>query len=471
QTPGYQVPLDNIEVYNSITISGGNPPDFTISVAPATKTVVQGNATFSTVTTAAKNGFNAAITLSATGQPTGETVSFSPNPITAPGSGTSSATITVSASAVVGTYTITITGTSGGTVHTTTLSLTVVASSGSTGTGVFVTQIPVETSIAPSDAKTRITQITTETSVQPSDAKVRVTQVVIETSIVYSQATQLLNFDDDTQTPLNRDYYLGINQDVNDIVNIVIPPPTFVDSLDIQNPSLAYSIYQDSNDAFFVWPRQPHVWITITPANTISSGGSGGGGTGGGGGTTGLSLTTTLAAYMAHNTSAYAAYNKANFPFPAFPNFEGTAAISAVPLVFTSVDSSLSDDSYNPVTPCHVSNSSVKLMTPNYSGKRTILVVPYNFTGSGDGSGGHLDFGINTNTVAWAAASCLNQQYRGYDGINIDWYGPNRYEDDVTLKLMAQCESMSNFTFGIMIDTSGGSYSTLAELETYLAYL
>jgi hypothetical protein len=179
-------------------------------------------------------------------------------------------------------------------------------------------------------------------------------------------------------------------------------------------------------------------------------------------------LTTTIAAYLAHNTSANPAYNQTDFPSP---NFTGETQVSATPLVTEACNPALVDDSLNPITPCHVSPVSVKTMTPAYSGKRTILVVPYNYSGSGSGSGGHVNFGMNTNSTAWASAACTSMQNRGYDGLTSDWYGPGRYEDWATLLLMAQCEARTGFTFAIMIDTSGGSYSTLAQLESYLSYL
>jgi hypothetical protein len=104
---------------------GPPPPDFTISASPSSLSVQQGNQGASTITTTALNGFNNAITLSASGAPTGTTVSFSPNPIPAPGGGTSTMTITVGSSTPTGTYPITVTGSGGGTQHNTTVTLTV----------------------------------------------------------------------------------------------------------------------------------------------------------------------------------------------------------------------------------------------------------------------------------------------------------------------------------------------------------
>jgi subtilase family serine protease len=103
-------------------------PSFTISASPASVSVVQGSNGTSTITTAVSGGFDAAVALSASGQPTGVTVSFNPSSIAAPGAGTSTMTITVATTTATGTYPITVTGTGGGVTQTTTVSLTVTAS-------------------------------------------------------------------------------------------------------------------------------------------------------------------------------------------------------------------------------------------------------------------------------------------------------------------------------------------------------
>jgi hypothetical protein len=100
--------------------------DFTIGASPTGVSVQQGAAGTSTITTAISGGFNTAVALSASGQPAGVTVSFSPTSIAAPGSGTSTMTMTVGAGAALGTTTITITATGGGKTHTATVDLTVV---------------------------------------------------------------------------------------------------------------------------------------------------------------------------------------------------------------------------------------------------------------------------------------------------------------------------------------------------------
>ena len=98
---------------------------FTIAASPTSLTVVQGNQGTSTITTTVTSGFNSAISLSASGVPSGTTVSFNPATIPAPGAGTSTMTMTVGAGTAPGTYPITVTGSGGGTQQTTTVTLTV----------------------------------------------------------------------------------------------------------------------------------------------------------------------------------------------------------------------------------------------------------------------------------------------------------------------------------------------------------
>jgi subtilase family serine protease len=102
-------------------------PVFSISASPASVSVVQGANGTSTITTSVSGGFNSAVALTASGQPTGVTVSFSPTSIAAPGSGTSTMTMAVASTTATGTYTITVTGTGGGLTETTSVTLKVTA--------------------------------------------------------------------------------------------------------------------------------------------------------------------------------------------------------------------------------------------------------------------------------------------------------------------------------------------------------
>jgi len=110
----------------ALTVTAPTAGAFTISVSPTSGSLRQGQSGTASVTTAVSGGFDSAIALSATGEPTGVTIAFTPASIAAPGSGTSSMLLTVSRTAKTGTYPITITGTGGGITHTTTLTFEVV---------------------------------------------------------------------------------------------------------------------------------------------------------------------------------------------------------------------------------------------------------------------------------------------------------------------------------------------------------
>jgi kumamolisin len=109
----------------SLTVTSTASGAFTISVSPSSGYLDQGQSGYAVITTTVSGGFNSAIALSASGQPSGVTVSFSPSAIAAPGSGTSDMDISVSRNAAIGTYPITITGTGGGLTHTTILTFSV----------------------------------------------------------------------------------------------------------------------------------------------------------------------------------------------------------------------------------------------------------------------------------------------------------------------------------------------------------
>jgi len=108
--------------------------DFTIGDSPTSLSLTQGTSGNSTITTTVSGGFNSAVSLSATGLPSGATATFSPSSIAAPGSGSSTLTISTASTTPAGTYSITITGSGGGKTHTATLSLTVNPTGGGGGT-------------------------------------------------------------------------------------------------------------------------------------------------------------------------------------------------------------------------------------------------------------------------------------------------------------------------------------------------
>jgi len=117
---------------------GTQSPDFVLSASPTSVSVAQGNSSSTTISTAIVGGFNSAVSLSASGLPTGVTASFSPASITAPGNGNSILTFSASSTAATGTTNVTVTATGGGITHTTTVAVTVTAAGGG---GTTTTQI------------------------------------------------------------------------------------------------------------------------------------------------------------------------------------------------------------------------------------------------------------------------------------------------------------------------------------------
>jgi hypothetical protein len=108
----------------SVTATAATP-SFTLSASPVSVSVAPGSAGVSTLTTTVSGGFSNAIGLSASGQPTGVTVSFNPGTIAAPGAGTSTMTMTVASSVAPGSYPIVVTATGGGLMQTVSVTLTV----------------------------------------------------------------------------------------------------------------------------------------------------------------------------------------------------------------------------------------------------------------------------------------------------------------------------------------------------------
>jgi kumamolisin len=111
----------------SLTVtSTSQNPTFTLSASPTSQTVARGASGSYTVTTTVAGGFNSAISLSASGEGSSNSVAFSPTSISAPGSGTSTMTVKVGSRASTGTRTITIKATGGGITQTATVTLDVI---------------------------------------------------------------------------------------------------------------------------------------------------------------------------------------------------------------------------------------------------------------------------------------------------------------------------------------------------------
>jgi hypothetical protein len=84
-------------------------PDFSLSAAPASQSIVRGRTASYAVSIAPSGGFTDAVTLSVIGLPPGSTASFSPNPA----STTSTLSVRTTTTTKTGTYTVSISGTAG----------------------------------------------------------------------------------------------------------------------------------------------------------------------------------------------------------------------------------------------------------------------------------------------------------------------------------------------------------------------
>ncbi|MEV0649767.1 metallophosphoesterase [Phytomonospora sp. NPDC050363] len=102
-------------------------PDFGVAASPSSVSVPQGSSGTSTVTVSSSGGFASAVTLSASGLPSGVSAVFTPAAVTpaANGSATSTLRLSATAAAATGTYQVTVTGTSGSASRTAAVSLTV----------------------------------------------------------------------------------------------------------------------------------------------------------------------------------------------------------------------------------------------------------------------------------------------------------------------------------------------------------
>lgn len=117
---------DAFVLVNHWTSSNTPVPSFALgAIAPAS--VTQNSSVTAITTVTVSGGFNAAVVLSATGAPSGVTVSFKPATLAAPGSGSSTITIAAGPRAAAGSYTLVIQAASGTSSKTASLSLTITA--------------------------------------------------------------------------------------------------------------------------------------------------------------------------------------------------------------------------------------------------------------------------------------------------------------------------------------------------------
>ena len=169
-----------------------------------------------------------------------------------------------------------------------------------------------------------------------------------------------------------------------------------------------------------------------------------------------------IADLVGHNTSASPTYDRAHFA----ANFGTTSWVSQSGQTIT-IDPAQEDMSLNPVTPGHVSNVDVHSLLPSRPDLRWFAhVVPW------FGNGSHIDIGLTENTAAYAASLLEDVHRRGFDGVVIDWYGQNSFEDQATLQMQTYLHQHPELGLKliIMIDKGVANLSQ-AVLSQQLHYL
>ena len=109
-----RAPINGLQI---VPVAPAPPPDFTVTESPHSRTVIRGSSASYTISVTATNGFNAPVTLSASGLPAGTTATFNPSAIN--GSGSSTLTLATGSTTPPGTFTVHVTGTSGTTTRST----------------------------------------------------------------------------------------------------------------------------------------------------------------------------------------------------------------------------------------------------------------------------------------------------------------------------------------------------------------
>jgi RHS repeat-associated protein len=247
------------------------PSNFTITAAPSTSNLIQGQSTTFAVTLNSANGFTGLSTLSVTGLPSGVTASFSPSSISAnqtsiltlsaPASQpTSTSSLSVSASATIGgqsvkqtaSVSLKITG-----VTTTFLGRTVVDNAAQTPlAGVVVSFLGV-------DDKGNITGCAANTA---SDASGNFVLTNLPTDCT---GPQLVGYNGLTATsPAGQ--YAGVNLSYTIVAGQVTTSPVLINLPRIDNAVTNYVTQNASVNQVFTYPTDPNVVITVYAGTTFT---------------------------------------------------------------------------------------------------------------------------------------------------------------------------------------------------------
>ena len=68
------------------------------------------------------------------------------------------------------------------------------------------------------------------------------------------------------------------------------------------------------------------------------------------------------------------------------------------------------------------------------------------------GQSNHMNVGYSSTDTMQIKNQISDMISRGINGVIIDWYGPNNWEDQATLAIMAEAEKHPGFTFALMVD-------------------
>jgi hypothetical protein len=174
-----------------IALTVAPPPGFTLSVSPASVTVAQGASATGTVLVTEVGGFAGAVSLSASGLPSGVTAFFATNPAT----NSSMLTLTASSTAATGgPVTVTLTGSSGTLTASTAIALTVTPPSSFTLSGPSITVVAGATTgntstitVIPSNGFTGT--INLSCSIQPAAVSGQLTCSLMPTSVTIAETT------------------------------------------------------------------------------------------------------------------------------------------------------------------------------------------------------------------------------------------------------------------------------------------
>jgi len=153
----------------------------------------------------------------------------------------------------------------------------------------------------------------------------------------------------------------------------------------------------------------------------------------------------------------------------------GASASSPVPLSAESGNNTSAANSFTAQSNGNLGAnnvSKVNIHTLLYSGATTKVFAQYLLW---FGQSDHMNVGYTSNNATQVQNQINDMVSRGFDGVIIDWYGPNNAIDQATQLVMQQAEQHPGFQFAIMVDAgaigasaSGGSpQQTLIQVMQY----